>query len=107
MANLYNVFERLKDQPRSVLVRSLINKGSVDSLTNLKLKLAEECGRLDGCPRGECFSRRTPKESSTYEGLEERLANDIAELSNFLNTEIVTSELRNMFKVPVVSVDKT
>lgn len=78
----------------------------MDSLTNLKLKLAEECRRLDGCPRGECFSRRTPKEFSTYEGLEERLANDIAELSNFLNTEIVTSELRNTFKVPVVSVDK-
>ena len=61
MANLYNVFERLKGQPRSVLVRSLIDKGSVDSLTNLKLKLAEECRRLDGCPRGECFWRRTPK----------------------------------------------
>ena len=45
-------------------------------------------------------------ESSMYESLEEHLANDIAELSNFLDTEIVTSELQNMFKVPVVSVDK-
>ena len=57
-----------------------------------------KCQVIPDFPEGEFYSRRKPKGASVYSNLEERLADDIFELSNCLDTGIVTAEIRNMFK---------
>jgi hypothetical protein len=83
-----------------------MKEGSVETLTSMKLLLAEKCQAVQGFPKGELRSRRKLKRISTSSCLEERLSGDIAELINFLETEVVTSEIRNMFdNMAVTSVD--
>ena len=91
---------------REDLTSKLLKDGSVDSLTKLKLTLVEKCKEIEGFPKGEFYSRRKPKGTSTYSSLEERLTDDIAELLNFLDTEIVTPEVRNMFKMAANPVEE-
>ena len=89
----------VQDQPRTYVVRRLARDGNVDSLTKLKMKLTSNCrSKSDDFPVGEPYLRRKPKGKSAFSSLEERLANDIYELSNFLDTGYITSELKSMFK---------
>ncbi|CAB3981582.1 Hypothetical predicted protein [Paramuricea clavata] len=105
MAELNDIINEFKTQPKEVVVKKLIS--SVETLTSMKLLLAEKCQAVQGFPKGELRSRRKPKGISTSSCLEERLSGDVAELINFLETEVVTSEIRNMFdNMAVTSVEE-
>ena len=97
MAELNDIINEFKTQPKEVVVKKLMKEGSVETLSSMKLLLAEKCQAVQGFPKGELRSRRKPKGISTSICLEERLSGDVAELLNFLETEVVTSEIQNMF----------
>lgn len=89
----------LKRQPKSVLVRNLVEKGSVEGLTELKVILVNEASEcVPNFPKGEFYARRKPKVNSSLNSLEERLAEDIAELCISLDTHVVTPEIKAMFR---------
>ena len=103
MAELNDIINEFKTQPKEVVIKKLMKEGSVEILTSMKLLLAEKCQAVQGFPIGEFRSRRKLKGISTSSCLEERLSGDIAELINFFETEVVTSEIRNMFDNMVVT----
>lgn len=97
LAKLLN--DELKSQPKSVIVRKLVDEGTIESLTELKIKLVEESRQtVPNFPKGDLFTRRKPKGKSSFNSLEERLAGDIAELFILLDTFIITVEIKAMFK---------
>ena len=99
-ASLMVMLEReLKNKPMDDIVRCLAEAGSVDTLTELKIALVEEaCKAVPDFPKGELYTRRKPRGRSVYATLEERLAVDIAVLFASLDTGVVTSEIKAMFK---------
>ena len=90
--------KRIQHLPRTDVISQLMRHGNVDKLTKLKMKLTSECQKKDKFPKGEPFVRRRPKGQSVFSSLEERLASDIFELQNFLDTGCVTGEIKAMFK---------
>lgn len=97
LAKLLN--DELKSQPKTVIVRKLVDEGTIESLTELKIKLVEESRQtVPNFPKGNLFTRRKPKGKSSFNSLEERLAGDIAELFILLDTFIITVEIKAMFK---------
>ena len=90
----------LKNRPKLEIVNGLLDKGNVEHLTSLKVGLVAECREscMLGFPTGELYTRRKPKDRSQFKSLEERLANDIVELFVCLDTRVVTSNIKAMFK---------
>ena len=90
----------LKNRPKLEIVNGLLDTGNVEHLTNLKVGLVAECRELCilGFPTGQLYTRRKPKDRSQFKSLEERLANDIVELFICLDTRVVTSNIKAMFK---------
>lgn len=105
MATLDDVIAVFKCTAKEDLVAKLVEDGSVETLTGMKIALLERCQVIEGFPRGEHYARRRPKNASAFANLEQRLADDIAELLNCLDSKVVTPEVRNMFKQPVISID--
>ena len=101
MADLEKIISDIKCQPKALVIGELM-KEAVDTLTSLKLKLHDQCQAIQDFPKGEFYARRKPKGMSSYSSLEERLADDIVELSNCLDTGIVSTEVKNMFKATTV-----
>ena len=97
-AVLVDLLESLSNQPQQVIVDALVKQGSLDSLVEMKLGLVQSCQEADGFPKGELYRRRRPRGQSAFASLEHRLAYDICELYKFLDTGIVTPEIRSMFK---------
>ena len=104
MADLEKILADMNCHPKAAVIDELM-KGTVESLTAMKLKLYDKCRAVEDFPMGEFYTRRKPKGASAYSSLEERLADDIFELSNCLDTGIVTAEVKNMFKAPNVVIN--
>lgn len=98
LLELETELKRVQSLPRTDIICQLMRHGNVDKLTQLKMKLTSQCQKTDEFPKGEPYLRRRPRERSTFSSLEERLANDIFELHNFLDTGCVTGEIKAMFK---------
>lgn len=98
MLTLEHILEKKRNRPRSTIVEELVKLGDVDSLTKLKLKIVSKCQENESFPKGGLYSRRKPKGQSRFCSLEERLATDICLLCEFLDSGVVTSEIKNMFK---------
>ncbi|CAB4027170.1 Hypothetical predicted protein, partial [Paramuricea clavata] len=81
------------------LVEKLVEERNIEELTSIKLKLYDKCKEIKDFPRGEFYSRRKPKSSSGFSSLEERLADDVYELMNCLDTGIVTSGVKALIKL--------
>ena len=96
---LVNVVESLSNEPRQTVVEGLLKEGSLDSLLEMRMVMLQACQQHDNFPKGELYRRRRPKGGSAFTSLEHRLANDIFELNGFLDTGIVSSEIRAMFKL--------
>ena len=92
------VIAKLGDRPRSEVVKELASYGNVDTLTQFKMKLVNNSRQCKNVPKGEYYIRRKPKGGSVYVTLEEHLASDICEISDFLDSGTVSNELRDMFK---------
>lgn len=92
------MLEELKNNPHAVIVKRLTEHGNVETLTHLKLKLFRQGRLCKNFSKGEPFSGRKPKGKSSLQTLEERLSVDICELTGFIDSVIVTLELKNMFK---------
>lgn len=89
----------LKNKPKDEIVRYLAEVGSVETLTELKIAVGKDaCDAVPDFPMGEFYTRRKPKGRSAFNTLEHRLAADIAELFSSLDTGIVTTEIKAMFK---------
>ena len=97
-SSLDELLHSLKNNPQAVIVKKLREHGNVKTLTQVKLKLVDQCRLCKDFPKGDLFSRRNPKRNSCVRTLEERLAVDICELNAFTDSGIVTQELKNMFK---------
>ena len=80
------VIAKLGDRPRSEVVKELASYGNVDTLTQFKMKLVNDGRQRKNFPKGEYYIRRKPKGGSVYVTLEERLASDICEISDFLDS---------------------
>lgn len=90
----------LKNLPKDIVVGKLIESGTVESLTELKFILVGEASdKVDGFPKSELYIRRRPREGSSFNTLEERLAHDVSELNICIDSGIVTPEIKAMFKV--------
>lgn len=85
-------------QPRTIGVRELIKCATVESLTQFKTRLTTQCQKSGTFPKGESYLSRKPNRTNELSSLEERLANDICDLMNFIDTGIITSHLKAMFK---------
>ena len=98
-----------ESQPKSVLVQKLIERGTVEALTELKVILVKEASEsVPSVPKGEMYSRREPKGKSSFNLLEERLVEDIAGIFISLDTGIVTPDIRAVFKaikLPAVNLE--
>ena len=97
-SSLANILESMCNEPQQTVVQALLREGSLDSLSEMKMVMLQACQQHDNFPKGELYRRRRPRCGSAFATLEERLANDIIELNEFLDTGIVTSEIRAMFK---------
>ncbi|CAB3983037.1 ankyrin repeat [Paramuricea clavata] len=87
------VIAKLGDRPRSEAVKELASYGNVDSLTQFKMKLVN-----DGRQRAKgriLYKKKAEGRHAVYADvtLEERLASDICEISDFLDSGTVTNEL--------------
>ena len=98
MANLSAIIAEWQCLTRDALVERLVEEKNIEELTSIKLKLYDKCKEIKDFPRGEFYSRRKPKGSSNFSSLEERLADDVYELMNCLDTGIVTSEVKALIK---------
>jgi hypothetical protein len=65
MAELNDIINKFKTQPKEVVVKKLMKEGSVETLTSMKLLLAEKCQAVQGFPKRELRSRRKLKGIST------------------------------------------
>ena len=98
MTNLSVLISEWQCLPKDALVEKLVEEKDIEELTSLKLKLYDKCKEIKNFPGGEFYCRRKPKGSSNFSSLEERLADDVYELMNCLDTGIVTSEIKSMIK---------
>lgn len=97
MANLSTIISEWQCLSRDALVEKLVEEKNIEELTSIKLELHDKCKDINDFPRGEFYSRRKPKGSSSLGSLEERLA----ELMNCFDTGIVTNEVKALFKSDV------
>ena len=98
MEDLVALLPQMNTLPRNGFVKEVRNYGDIDSLTQIKTKLVSEFQKYDDFPKGDTYSRRKRKTKSAYTSLEERLARDIFELYTYLDTGVVSSGVKNMFK---------
>lgn len=84
--------------PKAEMIHKLATSKSIDQLTTLRLAIVDRCKGIKDFPNSELYLRRKPKNSSQFSSLEERLAADICELLCCLDTNIVTPEIKAMFK---------
>ena len=103
MAAMDEIVSVFRNSSKTDTVNKLVQDYSVDGLSSLKVELSLKCSGIKDFPVGELFSRRRPKGASVYSSLEERLASDIFELMNCLDTEIITPEIRSMFRTATIS----
>ena len=101
--SLEDVLYLSKNEPRDVIMRKLIENGNVETLTQVKFNLAEQCHSNEDFPKSDLYIRCKPKEKSVYQTLEERLAADIFVLYTFTDTGVVSHDLRNLFKDDCIS----
>ena len=104
MANLTVLIPEWQCLLKDALVEKLVEEKDIEELTSLKLELYDKCKVIKDFPRGDFYCRRKPKSSSNFSNLEERLADDVYELMNCLDTGIVSSEVRAMIKPSTIEV---
>jgi hypothetical protein len=92
------LYEDNSTRPRKEIIIELTRNSNVDSLTQCKMKLIEKARQFSGFPKGEPYLRRQPKGRSNFATLEERLASDICELHQFFDTQMITTEVKGMFR---------
>ena len=97
MLTLEHILQKNRNRPRSTIVEELVKFGDVDSLTKLKLKIVSRCQENESFPKVGLYSRRKLKGQSRFSSLEEWLATDICLLYEFLDSGVVTSEIKAMF----------
>ena len=64
----------------------------------------DRCQRYENFPKGNPYLRIKSKGNSSYSSLEERLSSDICEQLTFLDTKVVTTEIKAMPKAGNTSV---
>ena len=98
MCSIEDILENFNCLPKKDIVSGLVDSCSVEALTCMKMELVDKCKGISGFPDGEIYSRRKPRDGSSYSSLEERLADDIFELLKCFDTGLVAPSVKAMFK---------
>jgi hypothetical protein len=107
MNNLSGFSSKHPSLPGDSLVEMLIEEKDIEQLTNINVQLFEECKHFKAFPQCELYSTRKPKGTGICNNLEDRLADDIYELRNFLDTRVFTSAIKSMIKPDRISLIET